>query len=120
MITTCRLNEDETDVRWGGMDNDEYWYDNKVERKGACYKYMGGIIQSDQTFPGDGKETETAVNIKIIRLSEIYLIAAEAALHATTPDRDLAASYLNEIRKRAPKLALATAATITDDMILEA
>lgn len=114
-----RLNEDETDVRWGVMDNDEYWYDNKVERKGACYKYMGGIIQSDQTFPGDGKETETAVNIKIIRLSEIYLIAAEAALHATTPDRDLAASYLNEIRKRAPKLALATASTITDDMILE-
>lgn len=114
-----RLNEDATDVRWGVMDNDEYWYDNKVERKGACYKYMGGIIQSDKTFPGDGKETETAINIKIIRLSEIYLIAAEAALHATTPDRDLAANYLNEIRKRAPKLTPATATTITDDMILE-
>ena len=36
-----RLGEDETDVRWGIMDNDEYWVDNEIERKGACYKYMG-------------------------------------------------------------------------------
>lgn len=109
-----RLGEDETDVRWGIMDNDEYWVDNKIERKGACYKYMGGT-----SLPGDGKATNTAVNIKIIRLSEIYLIAAEAALHSTKSDAGTAAEYLNEIRKRAPQLAPATAATITDDMILE-
>lgn len=109
-----RLGEDETDVRWGIMDNDEYWVDNKIERKGACYKYMGGT-----SLPGDGKATNTAVNIKIIRLSEIYLIAAEAALHSTKSDAGTAADYLNEIRKRAPQLAPATAATITDDMILE-
>lgn len=109
-----RLGEDETDVRWGIMDNDEYWVDNKIERKGACYKYMGGT-----SLPGDGKATNTAVNIKIIRLSEIYLIAAEAALHSTRSDAGAAADYLNEIRKRAPQLAPATAATITDDMILE-
>lgn len=111
-----RLGEDEKDVRWGIMDNDEYWVDNKIERKGACYKYMGGT-----GLPGDGKATNTAVNIKIIRLSEIYLIAAEAALHSTRPDAGaaVAAGYLNEIRKRAPQLAPATAATITDDMILD-
>lgn len=109
-----RLGEDETDVRWGVMDNDEYWYDNDIERKGACYKYMGGT-----SLPGDGKATNTAVNIKIIRLSEIYLIAAEAALHSSKAGADVAAGYLNEIRKRAPQLALATAATITDDMILD-
>ena len=70
---------------------------------------------------GDGKATNTAVNIKIIRLSEIYLIAAEAALHSTKQEAgaDAAAGYLNEIRRRSPGLAPATAATITDDMILD-
>jgi hypothetical protein len=114
-----RLGEDPEDVRWGIMDEDEYWYNTQISRKGACYKYMGGLIRSDGTFPGDGKESQTAVNIKVIRLSEIYLIAAEAALNASTPDKEAAASYLNEIRKRAPNLPPATAATITDDMILD-
>ncbi len=114
-----RLGEDPDDVRWGIMDNDEYWHDTKTLRKGSCYKYMGGVIRQDGSFPGDGKETETAVNIKVIRLSEIYLIAAEAALRASTPDRGLAVGYLNEIRKRAPTLPTATAATITEDMILD-
>lgn len=109
-----RLGEDSTDVRWGVMDNDEYWVDYGVERHGACYKYMGGT-----DMPGDGKATNTAVNIKIVRLSEIYLIAAEAALHASTPDATAAANYLNAIRCRAPQLAAATAATISDDMILD-
>lgn len=109
-----RLGQDATDVRWGIMDNDEYWYDTKNSRKGACYKYLGGT-----SLVGDGKETYTAVNIKVIRLSEVYLIAAEAALHATTPNATTAAGYLNEIRKRSPQLALATSATITDDMILD-
>ena len=73
------------------------------------------------TLAGDGKATNTAVNIKIIRLSEIYLIAAEAALHSTKQEAgaDAAAGYLNEIRRRSPGLAPATAATITDDMILD-
>jgi starch-binding outer membrane protein, SusD/RagB family len=112
-----RLSEDASDVRWGIMDNDEYWVNTKNVRKGACYKYMGGLI-SNGSFPGDGKATATAVNIKIIRLSEIYLIAAEAALHASTPDAAAAANYLNQIRQRAPNLTPATASTITDDMIL--
>lgn len=109
-----RLGQDASDVRWGIMDNDEYWYDTKNTRKGACYKYLGGT-----SLAGDGKETYTAVNIKVIRLSEVYLIAAEAALHSKTPDATLAAGYLNEIRKRSPQLALATSVTITDDMILD-
>ncbi len=114
-----RLGEDAGDVRWGVMDNDEYWYNTGTVRKGSCYKYMGGIARSDGSFPGDGKEAATAVNIKVIRLSEIYLIAAEAALHANTPNKEDAAKYLNEIRKRAPNIAPATVATITDDMILK-
>lgn len=110
-----RLGEDPDDVRWGIMDNDEYWVNNDVERKGACYKYMGGT-----SLQGDGKATATAVNIKIIRLSEVYLIAAEAALHSTLPEggAEAAAGYLNSIRRRSPGLEPATAATVTDDLIL--
>ena len=99
-------------MRWGVMDNDEYWSETGTTHRGACYKYLGGL-----SMPGDGKESYTAVNIKIIRLSEVYLIAAEAALH--TGDRDGAAGYLNAIRCRAPKLAPATAETVSDDMILD-
>ena len=102
-----RLGQDENDVRWGVMDYDEVGPDHL----GASYKYSG-----DTELGGDGKSTATAVNIKVIRLSEIYLIAAEAAFHS---DKELAATYLNAIRKRAPDLALATASTITIDMILD-
>lgn len=104
-----RLKQDPTDVRWGVMSNDE----SSTTRLGATYKYSGST-----TLEGDdkAKNSSTAVNIKVIRLSEIYLIAAEAAFHS---DKDLAATYLNEIRKRSPGLVPATAATITMDMILE-
>lgn len=105
-----RLKEDTTDVRLGLMYQDEL----KYTHLGSCSKYMGG-----PNMEGDGKETATAVNIKVIRLSEIYLIAAEAALHASTPDPTAAANYLNAIRCRAPQLTPATASTITDDMILD-
>jgi len=102
-----RLKEDATDVRWGVMSFDE----TSATRMGSLYKYSGSTA-----LAGDGKATNTAVNIKVIRLSEIYLIAAEAAL-ATDPGK--AATYLNAIRKRAPLLTPATAATITIDMILD-
>jgi hypothetical protein len=102
-----RLKEDATDVRWGVMSNDEV----SATHMGALYKYSGNTA-----LAGDGKATNTAVNIKVIRLSEIYLIAAEAALPT---DAAKAATYLNAIRKRAPLLSAATAGTITADMILD-
>lgn len=102
-----RLGQDPDDVRWGIMDYDE----GGQSHLGASYKYSGDI-----NLNGDGKSTGTAVNIKVIRLSEMYLIAAEAALHS---DKQLAADYLNEIRKRSPNLAPATAGTINIDMILD-
>jgi len=105
-----RLKEDAADVRWGVMNDDEI-ATTANPRKGALYKYSGGI-----SLAGDGKSTATAVNLKLIRLSEIYLIAAEAAL---TADATKAAGYLNAIRKRAPNLIPATAATVTADMILD-
>jgi hypothetical protein len=98
------LGEDPTDVRWGIMDLDEYG--NSIRnptrsipnRKGWIKKYMG-----------DKTDVVTATNIKVIRLSEVYLIAAEAAIKKTTPDKASAVLYLNAIRKRSPALALADA-----------
>lgn len=105
-----RLKTDPADVRWGVMNDDELSTSTRP-RKGALYKYSGSIA-----LAGDGKATATAVNLKLIRLSEIYLIAAEAALPT---DALKAATYLNAVRKRAPNLAPATAATVSVDMILE-
>lgn len=102
-----RLGQDPNDVRWGILSNDEVG----PTHMGASYKYSG-----DVNLSGDGKSTATSVNIKVIRLSEVYLLAAEAAFHS---DKDLAATYLNEIRKRAPGLDPATASTISIDMILD-
>lgn len=102
-----RIKQDPADVRLGIMSNDEI----SATRLGAIYKYSGST-----TLSGDGKATSTAVNIKVIRLSEIYLIAAEAALPT---DKFKAAGYLNAIRKRSPTLLPATALTITEDMILD-
>jgi hypothetical protein len=106
----ARLGQDPTDVRWGIMDYDE----SSNTRFGSCLKYTGVDLKGDKT-----PASASAVNIKVIRLSEIYLLAAEAALGISSPDRVKAATYLNEIRKRAPALAPATDATVTTDMILD-
>ncbi|MDR2066061.1 MAG: RagB/SusD family nutrient uptake outer membrane protein [Prevotellaceae bacterium] len=112
------LGEDPDDVRWGVMDYDE----KSSSRLGACYKYSGAVNKTSTgagaTFVGDGKATASAVNIKVIRLSEIYLIAAEAAFSKPSPDKEKAAGYLQEIRKRAPNLTPADENNITLDMIL--
>lgn len=103
-----RLKEDATDVRCGILAADE----TSASRMGAVYKYSGSTTLQGE----DGKSSSsTAVDIKVIRLSEVYLIAAEAALPA---NRAKAAQYLNEIRKRAPALAPATESTVSLDMIL--
>lgn len=108
----ARLNQDATDVRWGIMDYDE----SSKTRFGSCLKYAGVDMKGDKGYKGD---PFSATNVKVIRLSEIYLIAAEAALNLTTPDKTKAASYLNSIRKRAPKLDPATETTVTMDMIAD-
>ena len=103
-----RLGQDADDVRWGIYTNDE------LDRLASCYKYVGSIKKD-----GDGKDVYTAVNMKVIRLSEIYLIAAEAALKKSSPDKAKASEYLNLIRKRSPNLAATTAANISEDLILD-
>ncbi|MBQ0143668.1 MAG: RagB/SusD family nutrient uptake outer membrane protein [Bacteroidales bacterium] len=103
-----RLGEDADDVRGDVMYADEYEQDHKVSHKGGCFKFSW--------YDSAAGKITTANSITLIRLSEVYLIAAEAALH--TGDKDAAASYLNAIRKRSPNLPAATASTVSDDMIL--
>lgn len=105
----ARMGEDPTDIRWGIMDYDE----SSNTRFGSCMKYVGGAAMQ-----GD-KASRSAVNVKVIRLSELYLVAAEAALRLPAPDRVKAANYLNQIRKRAPALEAATDATVTLDLIID-
>ena len=101
------LGEDPDDIRWGVYTYDE----TSTERMGCCYKYLGGLEKQ-----GDGKSVGANVNIKVVRLSEIYLIAAEAALKSGNGAK--AADYLNAIRQRSVGLEPATAATVSEDMIL--
>ena len=109
------LNQDPDDVRKGIMSYDE----TSNTRFGSLYKYSGSTDVSATTGKGDGKGNTTAVNIKVIRLSEVYLIAAEAAFRKSSPDLTKATNYLNQIRKRSPNLAAATAATINLDMLAD-
>jgi len=85
-----RLNEDSDDVRKGVMSYDE----SSATHMGASDKYSGITA-----LEGDWKSTSTAVNIKVIRLSEVYLIAAEAAFKLGQMQN--AADMLNVIRRRA-------------------
>ena len=104
----ARMSADPTDVRWGIMEYDE----TSDTRFGSSLKYAGVDLKGD-------KGSASAVNVKVIRLSEMYLLAAEAALGIPTPDKTKAVTYLNEIRKRSPGLAPAEEATVTVDMIMD-
>ena len=109
------------DVRWDVMGIDQIDEDNIEEfgedtplRMGSCWKYLGGLAGS-----GDGKASSSAVNVKLIRLSEIYFIAAEAAL--MNGDKKTAAMYLNAIADNRYKISAPeiTEANITRQMILD-
>jgi hypothetical protein len=105
-----RLGEDAEDIRWGIMDYDE----TSPLRFGSSLKYVGG-----SNMNGDKGGKASATNVKVIRLSEVYLIAAEAAIQQSTPDKMKAATYLNEIRKRSPNIDLATDATVSLKMVID-
>jgi hypothetical protein len=49
-------------------------------------------------FMGDGSSNWDLNSINIFRLSELYLIAAEGSLKATTPNENKAYTYLNGLR----------------------
>ena len=102
---------DDADVRWGVMDYDHmYGEEERSNWPVCCYKYSGS-----PSLAGDGKSTSTAVNVKVIRLSEIYLLAAEA--YCQTNNKAKAAELLNAIAERNPNYTPWTAGTVTVDAI---
>lgn len=108
---------DDADVRLGVHSHDimvEEEPDNYGWRgeKGSCYKYSGSV-----DLDGDGKSTSSSVNIKVIRLSEVVLNAAEAALNSGNAGK--AADYLNMIAKRNPNYTPWTAATVSSAEIMK-
>ncbi len=76
------LNEDPDDVRLGLLIEDK-----------------NGTKRTINKYPGRGAVTIN--NVRVIRLSDIYLIGAEAALKKTSPDQTLANDYLHAIKDRA-------------------
>ena len=99
------------DVRWGVMDYDHmYGEEERSNWPVCCYKYSG-----NPSLAGDGKSTSTAVNIKVIRLSEIYLLAAEC--YCQTGNKAKAAELLNAIAERDPEFTPWTSANVTLDDI---
>lgn len=104
---------DDADVRWGVMDYDHmYGEEERSNWPVCCYKYSGS-----PSLAGDGKATSTAVNVKVIRLSEVYLLAAEA--YCQTNNKAKAAELLNAIAERNPNSKIWGSEVTVDDIFNE-
>ena len=104
---------DDADVRWGVMDYDHmYGEEERSNWPVCCYKYSGS-----PSLAGDGKATSTAVNVKVIRLSEVYLLAAEANLQ--NGNKAKAAELLNAIAVRNPNSKIWGSEVTADDIFNE-
>lgn len=125
------------DVRWGIMGEDQASEDAReqkadaedegeevdaevlalIGRRGANYKYSGDTGENDPFGnPGGdkGNGNSTSVNVKVIRLSEIYLNAAECAVR--TGDNAKATDYLSAIAERDPDWVAPATITVEDVM----
>ncbi|MDR0295551.1 MAG: RagB/SusD family nutrient uptake outer membrane protein [Prevotellaceae bacterium] len=86
-----------------------------------CFFIAGTGTQTTYTFVRKYPAREGIIgldNYNMIRLSEMYLIAAEAACKIATPDETAAQLYLDAIRQRA--LPSAPAATETGQDLIDA
>lgn len=91
------MDEDMADVRHGLM------------YKKAGYWFIG-------KYPGR-RGALSVNNIRVLRLSDLYLMAAEAALKKTHPDQEKADSYLDAVRRRANPAVVKMKAT--EELILK-
>lgn len=105
------------DCRWEMLGLDEFG--NELSQGREIPGRRGWM----KKYEGDGKTPLSACNIKILRLSEAYLIGAEAAIKK--PEKDLVngVAWLNTIRARNPALtALSTSepeSTLLEEVALE-
>lgn len=91
------LNENSDDVRLGLLTTDG-----------------NGELRVFNKYPGRNGATPVN-NLRVIRLSDLYLIAAESALKKAEPNQEKADEYLNAIRMRA--IPSATEITATEELV---
>ena len=97
------------DARWGIFGYDEFHNLGTIPgRKGWLQKYEG-----------DGKANIRDTNIKVFRLTEVLLIAAEAAIEKSSPDNANAVNWINIVRKRDPSLPDLTTSAIKIELLNE-
>lgn len=91
---------------WGIMPGDDWLRDPAFSGPFVAYKHM--IDQAD--FPGNtqsgGVNYVTSLDVNIIRLADVYLMAAECA--AETGDLAYALARVNDVRNRAANLPVKT------------
>lgn len=113
------INSDPNDIRNGMLYIDQLSTIGNPTTYGRVLKYPGkgntkAVIVAH--FEGNGDvASSTTSNIAIFRLSELYLIAAEAAVKGGGSN---AAMYLNAIVERANPAATVAAADVTLDRVL--
>lgn len=77
---------------------------NGLPNNGALANLFPAMQKFNHNFDGawlGGNLQQKLGNIMIMRMAEVYLIAAEATLHINSGDGATAAGYLNTLRKRA-------------------
>ena len=109
------LYDSATDIRY-----DAYFANRAINMRGNV-----GNLTILIKFPGNPALNSTAasryINMpKVFRISEMYLIAAEAALSKATPDAVNAAKYLNALQtKRGATVTAATLDNVRDERVRE-
>ena len=98
------------DVRWGLFDFDEF---SNISYGGTGGDRIPGRLGWLKKYESDGKSPALSVNVKLIRLTEVMLIAAEAAVKKSSQDKTNAAAWVNTIRVRNPDM-VATPLTAAD------
>lgn len=111
------------------MRNEMLYYDqtstDDPNTWGRVLKYPGNgntkaIIVAHQETGAPLVVSAYAGNVSVFRLSEVYLIAAEAAVKKSTPDLENAALYLNAIVERGnPDVTVAEADVDLDRILTE-
>ena len=108
------------DVRWGVYGLDEFSNGETKDTNGNPLIIIPGRLGWLKKYESDGKSPAMSVNVKLIRLTEVMLIAAEAAIKKSSQDKTNAVVWINKIRERNPDMvATPLAATDADNVLLD-
>ncbi len=117
------VNSDPADIRNGMLYIDQLSTPGDPTTYGRILKYPGkgntkAILVDHFEGSGAAVASSTTSNVSIFRLSELYLIAAEAAIKKSPADAANATFYLNEIVERSNPAATVDEADVDLNRIL--